>query len=129
ARAGERVQELTERDLELAGRGERRRLEREGQDARRRAERRARTEALDLALRLVELWLRDMLCAITGAGELIHAVDRRGEIERDAQGRDGVRVRAAVELASDARLSLALNVGEELALEALAYRLAELLGS
>jgi hypothetical protein len=129
ASAGERVEERAERELQLAARGERRRLAREAQDARRRSERRARTSALDLALRLGELWLRDVLCVCAGAPELIHAVDRRGEIERDARGRDGVRVREAIELVSDARLSLALNVGEELALEALAYRLAELLGS
>ncbi len=129
ASAGERVEQRAERELQFAARGERRRLEREAQDARRRSERRARTSALDLALRLDELWLRDMLCVCAGAPELIHAVDRRAQIERDAQGRDGVRVREAIELVSDARLSLALNVGEELALEALAYRLAELLGS
>ena len=128
ARRRAQAEERIERELELAARGERRRLEREGQDARRRGERRARTGALDLALRLAELWLRDMLCVCAGAGELIHAVDRRAEIERDARGRDGVRLREAIELVSDARLSLALNVSEELALEALAYRLAELLG-
>ena len=82
-----------------------------------------------MALRLAELWLRDMLCACSGAPELMHAVDRRAQIERDADGRDGVRVREAIELVSDARLGLALNVSEELSLEVLAYRLEALLGS
>ena len=50
----------------------------------RRVERRARTETLDLGLRLAELWLRDVLCVREGAAELVHAVDRR---ERAGAGR------------------------------------------
>jgi DNA polymerase III subunit delta' len=125
--AGEEAEQRLERELELLARGERRRREREGQEARRRGERRARTRTLDLALRLAELWLRDVLCVCAGAPELIHAVDRREAVEEDAGGRDGVCVREGIELISDARLSLAVNVSEELALEALAYRLEELL--
>jgi DNA polymerase-3 subunit delta' len=78
---------------------------------------------LDLALRLAELWLRDVLCACEGATDLIHAVDRRPELESDAQDREGGTVCRAIGLVSDTRLSLTLNVSEELALEALAYRL------
>jgi hypothetical protein len=40
-----------------------------------------------------------------------------------------VRLRAGIELVGDTRLSLALNVSEELALEALGYRLEALLAS
>jgi DNA polymerase-3 subunit delta' len=58
-----------------------------------------------------------------GAPELLYAVDRRAELEQDARGHDGATLRRAVELAADARLSLSLNVSEELALEALSYRL------
>ena len=96
-----------------------------GSESRRRGERRARTQTLDLALRLAELWLRDMLCICEGAPELIHAVDRRAELEQDARAGDGgARVRAGDRAgARETRLSLALNVSEELALEALAYRL------
>jgi DNA polymerase III subunit delta' len=115
-------------ELELVPRKERKRYEREGLDARRRGERRARTGTLDLALRLAELWLRDMLCIREGAPELVHAVDRRGELARDARERDGARLGEAIELVGDTRLSLPLNVSEELALEALAYRLRALLG-
>ncbi len=125
--AGERSQLTLAGELELAPAKERKRLEREGAEARRRIERRARTEALDLSLRLAELWLRDVLCIGEGAGELVHAVDRRAELEADAQGRDGAALSVAVELVQDTRLRLALNVSEELALEALAYRLAEAL--
>ena len=127
ADAGAQADERLQRELELAGASERRRREREGQEAKRRGERRARTATLDLALRLCELWLRDVLCASEGAGELIHAVDVREEIERDARGRDRVALGAAIELVSDVRVALSLNVSEELALDALAQRLRALL--
>jgi DNA polymerase III subunit delta' len=109
-------------ELELVPSKERKRYEREGLDARRRIERRARTGALDLTLRLAELWLRDVLCVAEGATECVYAVDRLVELERDAEGCDGGQLRAAVELVADTRLRLALNVSEELALEALSYR-------
>ena len=64
-------------------------------EARRRGERRVRTQTLDLALRLAELWLRDVLCMCEGAGELIYAVDRRSELEHDARERDGDGARVA----------------------------------
>jgi DNA polymerase-3 subunit delta' len=127
AAAGEQAEERLERELELVPSKERKRYEREGADARRRAERRARTQALELTLRLAELWLRDVLCVVEGAGELVYAVDRREELEHDASGRQPACLREAVELVADTRLRLALNVSEELALEALAYRLESLL--
>ncbi len=130
AAAGERAQERMERELELVPSRERRRHEREGAEARRRGERRTRTSTLDLGLRLAELWLRDVLCVREGVPELVYAVDRRAQLEQDAgdgDGRDPVALRRAVELVADTRLSLSLNVSEELALEALAYRLQALL--
>ena len=123
AAAGEDVRQRVERELELLPAKERRRHQREGVEAQRRLERRARTRTLDLALSLVELWLRDVLCVCEGAHELIHALDRAAELERHARGCDPARVRRAIDLVRDARLSFALNVSEELALEALAYRL------
>jgi DNA polymerase-3 subunit delta' len=122
-RAGAQVQERMARELELLPSRERKRVEREGLDARRRGERRARMRTLDLALRLAELWLRDLLCVCEGAPDLIHAVDRRPELESDAQDRECGAVCRAIGLVSDTRLGLPLNVSEELALEALAYRL------
>jgi DNA polymerase III subunit delta' len=127
--AGEESQARMLGELELLPSKERKRHEREGLEARRRGERRARTHTLDLALQLAELWLRDMLCICEGAGELIYAVDRRAELEHDAQDRDAGRVREAIELVQEARVSLPLNVSEELTLEALAYRLELLLAS
>jgi DNA polymerase III subunit delta' len=120
--------ERMERELQLVPAKERKRYEREALEAQRRGERRARTRALDLALRLTELWLRDMLCMREGAGELVYAVDRREELARDAERCEGARLRAGLELVGDTRASLALNVSEELALEALAYRLQAAIG-
>ncbi len=131
--AGDQAQELLERELELLPSKERKRHEREGAEARRRGERRVRTRTLDLGLRLGELWLRDVLCVCEGAPELVYAVDRREQLEQDARGGDTAGRRAApalrrgVELVADTRLSLAVNVSEELALEALAYRLEAIL--
>ncbi len=93
-------------ELELLPSRERRRYERESAEAQRRGERRARTRTLDEGLRLVELWLRDMLCVGEGAGELVYAVDRRDELARYAGGRDAASLARAVELVADTRLSL-----------------------
>jgi DNA polymerase III subunit delta' len=127
AGAGEREQEQMASELELLPSRERRRYERERMEASRRGERRVRTQTLDLALRLAELWLRDVLFICEGAPELVYAVDRRAELEHDARGREGARLREGIEVIGDSRLSLSLNVSEELALEALAYRLQSLL--
>jgi DNA polymerase-3 subunit delta' len=125
--AGEREQEQMAGELELLPSRERKRYERERVEASRRGERRVRTQTLDLALRLAELWLRDVLCVSEGAPELVFAVDRVAELEHDASDRDSVRLREGIELIGDSRLSLSLNVSEELALEALAYGLEALL--
>jgi DNA polymerase III subunit delta' len=90
----------------------------------RRAERRAATTALDDALRLVGLWYRDLACVAAGAEDLVHHADRLPQLREDAAGRDAASLRRAVELTDDTRARLAVNVSEELALEALAYRLA-----
>jgi DNA polymerase III subunit delta' len=125
--AGEEIAARVAGELELLPAKEGKRLQREAADAQKRAERRARTGALDLGLRLGQLWLRDVWCLAEGAGETVYAVDRRAELERDAEGRSPERLREAVELVRDTRMRLSLNVSEELALEALAYRLQALL--
>jgi DNA polymerase III subunit delta' len=127
--AGEEVEARVARDLDLLASKERKRHEREGTDAKRRAERRARTGALDRGLGLAELWLRDVWCLAQGAPELLHAVDRRAELDADAEGRDGHALARGIELVRDTRMRLRQNVSEELALEALAYRLGEQLGT
>jgi DNA polymerase III subunit delta' len=126
--AGEEVASRLARDLELVPSKERKRYEREAAEAGRRMERRMRTRTLDLGLRLGELWLRDLVCVAEGAEEVVHAVDRMEELKRYAGGRTGANLRGAVELVADTRRRLALNVSEELASEALCYRLEGLLG-
>ena len=127
--AGELLAERLGEELELIPGRERKRHEREAGEGRRRAERRARTRTLDLALSLSELWLRDILCVCEGAPELILASDRAAELAEDARGRDAGAVLRGIELIGDTRLSLAVSVSEELALEALAYRLQTALAS
>jgi DNA polymerase-3 subunit delta' len=127
AEAGAAATERLHEQAELLPSKERRKYEREGVDVVRRAERRARTATLDLGLRLVELWLRDAWCLAAGAPELVFALDRSAELAADAEGRDADSLLRGVELVRDTRLRLPLNISEELALEALAYRLADLL--
>jgi DNA polymerase III subunit delta' len=122
--------ELAKERLELEPKGrERRGLERELEEAGKREGRRARTRVLDLGLELVALGVRDLLCAREGATEAVLAADRLPALERAAQGLDARRLREAIERCEDARLSLQLNVNEELALAALQMRLAGLLAA
>ena len=81
------------------------------------------TGTLDHALQLVGLWYRDLACVAASTEELAHHTDRLEALREDAALRDGTAWRDAVELVDDTRARLALNVSEELALEALAYRL------
>ncbi|HEY2766971.1 MAG TPA: AAA family ATPase [Solirubrobacteraceae bacterium] len=126
-RVAEAQAERVAEELELLPTKERKRHQREALEAQRRSERRARTRALGDGLQLVELWLRDLWCLAEGAEELVHNRDRLAELREDAAGRQPAALSAGVELVCDTRLRLAQNVSEELALEALAYRLAELL--
>jgi DNA polymerase-3 subunit delta' len=127
AQAGEAAEQRLSEELELLPKKEQKKHEREANEARRRGERRSRTHALELTLRLAELWLRDVLCVCEGAPELVYAVDRLTELQQDADGRDSGALREAIELVQDTRLRMQLNVSEELAVEALAYRLEALL--
>ncbi len=125
--AGATVSERLHEQAGLLPRKEQRKHERDGAEVVRRAERRERTATLDLGLRLAELWLRDIWCLLVGAPELVFACDRSAELAADAAGREPASALRGVELVRDTRLRLDLNVSEELALEALAYRLAALL--
>jgi DNA polymerase-3 subunit delta' len=104
-----------------------RRRSREAEESARRATRRARTQAIDLALGLIAAWLRDLAACADGAADLMLAADRRDELAADAEGVDGRRARQAGELVMDTRRRLTVNVSEELALEALLYRVEYLL--
>jgi DNA polymerase-3 subunit delta' len=115
---------------------ERNAIEKQFEDAAKRDGRRARTELLDLGLTLAALRFRDLLCLAEGAEDA--ALDRAGA-ERllasagapgdTAPAVDPRRLRAAAERCEDARMSLELNVTEDLALEALGFRLARLVGT
>jgi DNA polymerase III subunit delta' len=114
-------------ELELYPRKERKRVETEWSDRIRRVRRRVETSILDLGLQLVALWFADLACLAWGAEDLVRNVDRVAELHADG-GRDPQRLRAAVELVEDTRQRFQLNVTEELACEALAYRLERTLG-
>ena len=90
------------------------------------------TGALDLGLQLVALWFADLACLAWGADELVRNCDRLGELRDDARSAgaaDPSRLRVALELVEDTRLRFVLNVSEDLACEALAYRLEQVLAS
>lgn len=119
--------QLAER-TEAVGGAEARRLKREAEELGRRAGRRRRTEVLDLALALCAAWFRDVCAVAERAEEMALNADRQGELRADAEGLDPRAARAATELVQDTRRRLRVNVSEELALEALFYRLESLLG-
>ena len=123
--AAERAQRL---ELEPKGR-ERRGLERDMEEAAKRDGRRARTEVLDLGLTLASLGFRDLVCLAEGADEAVLATDRATDLVSRARGRDPRRLREAAERCEDARQALELNVAEDLALSALGFRLAALVGA
>jgi DNA polymerase-3 subunit delta' len=120
------ISELGAAELELTGRTDRRRVEREQAERAKRAQRRAATDALDIGLAVVGLWYRDLAVIADGAPELVHAVDRRAELAAQDGAADSAALRTALEHVDDTRARMALNVTEELALEALAYRIAAL---
>ena len=118
---------LAAAELELTARRDRKRVETEWTDRIRRSRRRVQTGALDLALQLVSLWYADLAFLGLDASELIRNRDRERELGEDA-GRDPGRLRAAIERVEETRERFQLNVSEDLACEALAYRLEQLLG-
>jgi DNA polymerase III subunit delta' len=129
-----RLEQLAADAGEGEGEGEGRRVRRrsrEAEEAARRAARRARTQALDLALALMAAWLRDLATVAEGAEHLVLNCDRvealRAASATGAGSLDARRARAGAELVMDTRRRLDVNVGEELALEALVFRLESLL--
>lgn len=114
-------------ELELMASQDRRRRERELEDQSKRVHRRAHRQTLDAGLALAGLWYRDLAALRWEAPQSVHHSDRRAELAADAGERDPQALRAALELVEDTRRRLLLNVSEELALEALGYRLEALL--
>jgi DNA polymerase-3 subunit delta' len=93
-----------------------------GEEAKR-AGRRRRTETLDLGLALCASWFRDLAVLALGAEEVVFNRDRLDRLRSQAAGLDAAAARRATELVQDTRRRLDLNVSEELALEALSFRL------
>ncbi|MEX2105834.1 MAG: hypothetical protein WD810_02945 [Solirubrobacterales bacterium] len=91
-----------------------------------RAGRRCRREILDLGLELCAIWLRDVAAIASGAEEVAFNRDRLDELRSQAEGLDASRARQGAELVQKTRRGLDLNVSEELALEALLFRLERL---
>lgn len=132
ARAGEETVERFATAAAEAGQDEGRagrRAAREAEEAGRRASRRARTEALDAGLGLLAAHLRDLAAVADGAEDLVLNADRLDALRDDARDLDARAARRGGEWVMDTRRRLTVNVGEELALEALVYRLEALFSS
>jgi DNA polymerase III subunit delta' len=95
-------------------------------DGAKRAGRRRRTEILELGFELCATWLRDLAAVASGADEVVFNRDRMEELRAQSAGLDPARARRGAELVQETRRGLELNVSEELALEALFFRLESL---
>jgi DNA polymerase-3 subunit delta' len=127
-RAGEEAESATREALEEEKDAGVKRSARDISDAAKRAGRRRRTELLDLGLRLAATWFRDLAAATSGAADVAYNRDRLTHLQSQAADLDPNSARRAAELVQDTRRRLDLNVSEELALEALSFRLAAVLG-
>lgn len=92
-------------------------------DGAKRAGRRCRTEILELGFELCAAWLRDLAAVASGAEEVVFNRDRLEQLRAGASGLDPAHARRGAELVQETRRGLDLNVSEELALEALFFRL------
>jgi DNA polymerase III subunit delta' len=126
--AGEEAESAAREALEEEREAGVKRSARDIADAAKRAGRRRRTELLDLGLRLAAAWYRDLAATACGAADVVYNRDRTTQLQSQATGLDPNGPRRAVELVEDTRRRLDLNVSEELALEALSFRLAAVLG-
>jgi len=125
--AGEDAEAAAREALEAEREAGLKRSARDITDAAKRAGRRRRTELLDLGLALTAAWFRDLAATAAGAEQVAHNRDRLAELRSRADGLDPAAARRAAELVQDTRRRLDLNVSEELALEALSFRLASVL--
>jgi len=125
--AGAAAEEATREALEEEAEAGVKRSAKDIGDEAKRAARRRRTEVLDLGLELVSAWFRDLAAAASGATEVVYNRDRIAVLESFSK-LDPSRPRRAAELVQDTRRRLDLNVSEELALEALSFRLSRLFG-
>lgn len=125
--AGEEAESATRDALEADKEVGVKRSARDIADAAKRAGRRRRTELLDLGLTLAAAWFRDLAAVASGATEVAYNRDRLAQLQSQATDLDPNAARQAAEQVQDTRRRLDLNVSEELALEALSFRLSPLL--
>jgi DNA polymerase III subunit delta' len=126
--AGEEAEASTREALEEEAKAGFKRSARDLADEAKRAGRRRRTEILDLGLELCAAHLRDLAALAAGAEEVVFARDRLDSLRAEAAGLEPGAARRGAAAVAEARRSLDLNVSEELALEALFFRLARELG-
>jgi DNA polymerase-3 subunit delta' len=126
--AGEDAEAAVREALEEEKEAGLKRSARDMTDAAKRAGRRRRTEWLDLGLALAAAWFRDLAATACGALDVAYNRDCLAQLRSAADGLDPAAARRAAELLQDTRRRLDLNVSEELALEALSFRLATVLG-
>ncbi len=125
--AGEDAEEAAREALEEESKAGVKRSAKEIGDGAKRAGRRRRTEILELGFELCATWLRDLAAVAAGAEEVVFNRDRLDRLREQAEGLDPAQARRGAELVQETRRGLDLNVSEELALEALFFRLETLL--
>jgi DNA polymerase III subunit delta' len=125
--AGADVEAATREALEEEAKAGVKRSAKDIADGAKRAGRRRRTEILELAFELCATWLRDLAAVAAGAEEVVFNRDRLEQLRAQATGLEPARARRGAELVQETRRGLDLNVSEELALEALFFRLETLL--
>ena len=120
------LREAATAEVEMLPSRERKRAESAWDERKKRSRRRVETGTLDLGLQLVSLWLADLAVLAWGAEDLVRHVDRM-DMLRAQMSCEPHSLRRAIELVEETRLRFALNVSEDLACEALAYRLERVL--
>jgi DNA polymerase-3 subunit delta' len=102
---------------------ERRALEKRGEERAKRASRRAEWDELRLAVDTIAWWYRDRLAAGLGAEDVVVHSDAAGETAAASAGTAAQAARA-LEVVTDVRRSLELNIHPGLGVEAMFHRLA-----
>jgi DNA polymerase III subunit delta' len=121
--AGADAEEAAREALEEETKAGIKRSAKEIADGAKRAARRRRTEILELGFELCATWLRDLAAVASGAEAVVFNRDRLEKLRGQANGLDPALARRGAELVQETRRGLELNVSEELALEALFFRL------
>jgi len=121
--AGEDAEAATRDVLDEESKAGLKRTARDIAEESKRAGRRRRTEILDLGLELCAAWLRDLAAVASGAEDVAFNRDRLDWLREQAANLDPTAARRGAEAVQETRRSLDLNVSEELALEALVFRL------